>query len=272
LGDDDAVIATFRLAQQTSRWARFAAVTVDVVPAADHVITVLPQADDRESVRSEAACGARDALRHMPRGDGFRVTVTDIRSTDADTGVGDVYESAARAVWQALNIDRPALSLGFSKPDIVAEWLRDRVGLHLAAVTEARHWYRGERGPDADSLIHAWLHFDDRPPTRVHGHGDDLLLSTGDPYSDYEMAEAGEVRVRPAKAPDLLARLVGRRLTNAAVILGPLARPTTAGVLLSMDGVDVVIGTFCDEWTLATDQPPAHLAPYWRLQPRIRQG
>jgi len=43
-------------------------------------------------------------------------------------------------------------------------------------------------------------------------------------------------------------------------------------LLLRLDGVDVVIGTWCDEWVLAFDRPPAHLRPYWRPQPWIEQG
>jgi hypothetical protein len=136
-----AVMATFRVARQTSRWVRFAVVTVEVVPAVDDTVTVTTGAHGGEAIRSEAACGARAALRRVPiGGGGHRVIVTAIVTTEVDTGVGDVYEAAARAVWQALCID-PPLCVGFSQPRMVAGWLRDRIGRCLVEVTEARHWY-----------------------------------------------------------------------------------------------------------------------------------
>lgn len=134
-------------------------------------------------------------------------------------------------------------------------------------MTEARYWYRGERDPDTTaSLVHVWLHFDQRPPTELHACGDKLELSTADPYGDTGLGEFGEIRVAPAGAPDLLADMVGRRMTNAAVILDAFDPSACAGMLLRLDGVDIVVGTFCDEWVLAVGQPPPHLAPYWRPQ------
>jgi hypothetical protein len=119
------------------------------------------------------------------------VTVTDIITTDVDTNVGDVYEATARAVWQALPVDPTPLSVGFSESEMVADWLRDRIGLRLVGVTEARHRYRGARDPDtAVGLVHVWLHFEHGPPVQLHGVGDDLELSLEDPYSGYDMEEA----------------------------------------------------------------------------------
>ncbi|MGI5176325.1 hypothetical protein ACQEVZ_08360 [Dactylosporangium sp. CA-152071] len=154
-----------------------------------------------------------------------------------------------------------------SEPRIVTSWLRERIGRRLAEVTEARHWHQGERDPDAASLIHAWPRFEGLPPTELHCNGDSLELSTADPYDGYDMDECGDVRVAPATPPDLLAGVVGRRLTDAAVILGPFGGQDCAGVLLRLDGVDIVIGAFCDEWVLTTGRPPARVAPYWRVQP-----
>lgn len=268
-----AVIATSRVARQTNQWARFAVVTVEVVPAATDDVVVAQGALRDEAFRREAVCAAYRALRHVPAGRGaHRVTVIHTVTSQVDTGVGDVYEATTRAVREALSLN-PSLPVGFSDPQLVAGWLRERIGRRLVQVTEARHWYNGERDPDtAASLIHAWLHFDQRPPTELHRHGDDLQLSAADPYPGYDMDQYGEVRVAPAGAPDLLADAVGRHLNDAAVILGPFSRPTCAGLLLRLDDVDLVIGTFCDEWVLALNQPPSHLAPYWRPQRWLTQG
>jgi hypothetical protein len=53
---------------------------------------------------------------------------------------------------------------------------------------------------------------------RLHGHGDQLPLSTEDPYPGYDMDESGEVRITAASTRDLLASVVGRQLTDAAVM------------------------------------------------------
>jgi hypothetical protein len=262
---------TYRLARQTSRWCRFATVTVEVTSTTEHAAAVVAQdAEGRQEHRLEAAAGARYALARMPADyGGYQVTVTNIQATDVDTGVGDVHEATARAVWQAVDVNpRPAYA-GFSEPEIVAAWLHDRIGLQLTAVTEARHWYHGERDQGAASLVHAWLHFDRRPPTQLHGHGDDLLLSVGDAYPGYGMDESGEIRVDPATAPDLLAGIVGKQLTNAAVILGPFSDTSCAGLLLQMGAAEVVIGTYCDEWIIIDDPELAWTERQWRLQPWI---
>jgi hypothetical protein len=72
--------------------------------------------------------------------------------------------------------------------------------------------------------------------------------------------------------PDLLAGVIGRRLTDAAVIRGPFGRAICAGLLLRRDGFEVVIGTLGDEWVLAAGRPPAHLPSCWSSQPWIMQG
>jgi hypothetical protein len=259
------------IAQHTYRWARFAAVTVEIATAADRTVTVESSTDDREGIRQEAACGAWAALRAVSAiGRGMGLTVTDIRTVAGETGVGDVHEAATRAVWQALGIDPQPAYVGFNEPEVVTAWLRERTGLRLAAVTESRHWHRGRRDPDAESLVHAWLHFDHRPPTGLHGHGDDLFLSVGDPYPAYDMDEYGAVQVGPPSAPDLLATAVGRQLINAAVLLDPNRPAATAALLLRWDtDVDLVIGTTGDEWVLATSPTPAGLPAVWEAQPWI---
>lgn len=195
--------------------------------------------------------------------------VTDILATETDTGVGDVHEATARAVWRAVGVTPQRPYAGFSEPDLVAAWLRDRIGLRLLTVTEARHWHRGRREPDMDSLVHAWLHFEHRPPVQVHGLGDELLLHTGSPYPPYDMGEYGEIRVGPAALPDLLAGLGGARLVNAAVILASFTDSVCAGLLLRLDTTDVMIGTLCDEWVLATRKLPPQVQPYWTIQPWV---
>ncbi|MBB4956608.1 hypothetical protein [Micromonospora polyrhachis] len=267
------MIATSRVARQTNRWVRFAAVTVQVFPAVADEVTVAPGVLHDEAQWQEAVCGAHEALRHVPTGRGrHRVTVVDALTTEVDTGAGDVYEATAQAVRLALSLD-PSPFASFSDPRMVTSWLRDRIGRRLVEVTEARYWNNGERDPDtAASLVHSWLHFDHRPPTQLHGCGDDVQLSIADPYLGYEMGQFGEVRVASAAVPDLLAGAVGRRLTDAAIILGPHDRPACAGLLLRLDEVKVAIGTFGDEWVLALDEPPTRLAPYWRLQPWIMQA
>jgi hypothetical protein len=269
--DDSAVIVTSRVARQTSRWVRFAEVTVQVTSAVADEVTIAPGILRDQALRWEAVCGAHEALRRVPADRGFhRVDVVDVVTTEVDTGVGDVYEATARAVREALSLD-PSLITGFSDSQMVASWLRERIGEQLAEVTEARYWNSGERDPDADSLVHAWLHFEHRPPTQLHGCGDDLQLGIAEPYSGYDMDQFGEVRVAPTAGPDLLATMVGRRLNDAAVILGPSDRPACAGLLLRLDDVTVTIGTLGDEWVLALDEPPAQLAQAWHLQPWITQ-
>ncbi|MFD7709323.1 hypothetical protein [Streptomyces sp. NPDC059786] len=109
---------TFRLGRQTSRWARFAQVTVEVT-ARDEPAVVLgddlfgrrravygpdawpyPYDDD---LRREAAEGAWYALKRLaaptPR---VLVLVTEIVERPADTGPGDVRFAAAHAVWRAM--------------------------------------------------------------------------------------------------------------------------------------------------------------------------
>lgn len=262
------MIGRFSLLRQTNRWARYADVAVAVVPAAVPAVVVDADASGRPGYPAEAAAGARHALGRLPTASGdYLVTVTDIRVSSVDTSVGDVHEATAKAVWRALGLDAPPAYRGFGEPAMVTEWLRSRIGYLVAAVTEARHWYEGERDRDEASLVNAWLHFEYGPPTMLHGCGDDLLLSTADPYPSYDMQTAGEIRVGPASEPDQLAGLVGRRLTNAALIVTGEPEPTCAGMVLRTESADLVVGTCCDEWILATDRGPGRFPAHWRRQP-----
>lgn len=259
--------ATYRLARQTARWCRFATVTVVVAPAASAEVTVSPTAGGMPVERREAELGVRAAL-HTLGGDGrLRVVVTDIRATAVDTSVGDIHEAAARAVWQAAGGEPVRRGYpGFGDPELVAAWLRERLGLRLDGVTEARHWYDGRRGGDAASLLHAWLHFAHRPPTQLHGRGEELLLSTTDPYLSYDMAECGDVRVGPACPPDLLAAVVGERLTRAAVLV-ETATGHCSGLLLRFGGAELLVATLGDGWVLARDPARPTVEARWTSRP-----
>ncbi|NDU74413.1 hypothetical protein GWI34_17500 [Actinomadura sp. DSM 109109] len=109
---------TFRLLRQTSRWAHFAEVTVEVAPAHQPDVAVgadtfgwrrevygpdawpYPHDDD---LQREAAEGAWYALRHLPEPTPqVRVLITKIIERPADTGPGDVKFAAAHAVWRAI--------------------------------------------------------------------------------------------------------------------------------------------------------------------------
>ncbi|MEU2856114.1 hypothetical protein [Streptomyces syringium] len=105
---------SFRLRRQTNRWARFAEVSVRVVPAASAGVVVRadvfrwnhPAAVDGAGdtgAEAEARDGAWYALRELPAGlRSLLVEVTGIAIAPADTGPGDVKFAAAHAVWQAL--------------------------------------------------------------------------------------------------------------------------------------------------------------------------
>ncbi|GAA1842981.1 hypothetical protein [Asanoa iriomotensis] len=222
-----------------------------------------------EEHRREAELGARWALGGRPAA---RVTVTDVVITEVDTGTGDVYEAAARAVWQALGVEHRAAYAGFTDPEMVASWLTNMVDRRLEAVTEARHWHEGRRGPDAESLLHAWLFFERAGPVGLHGRGDQLLLAKENPYRSYGADEYGETRVGPAQRPDVLSGFIGRRLTDAAVIVGQDGAGVCGGLMLRFENSDLVVGTLGDEWVLAVGSVPAAAAHYWTVQPSVRGG
>ncbi|MFY1594330.1 hypothetical protein [Micromonospora sp. WMMD737] len=260
--------ATYRLARQTARWCRFAVVTVEVVPAASTAVQVARTAGGTRVERREAELGAHSALRALgDEGRRWQVTVTEIRATETDTGVGDVHEASARAVWRAAGGGPARRGYdGLADPGLVAAWLRDRLGLRLDGVTEARHWYDGRRDGDTASLLHAWLHFTSCPPALLHGRGEALLLSTEDPYGPYDMAEHGDVRVGPARPPDLLASVVGERLTGAAVLVD-VVTGGCGGLLLRLGGTDLLVAAVGDEWVLERDPRRAAVEARWEVRP-----
>lgn len=261
LGETIRAMATFRLLRQTSRSSRFAQVTVEVAASSRPEVEV--RAAGTQEHRHEAELGARWALRGLPQT--AKVVVTEVAVTDVDTGVGDVYEATAHAVWQALRVNRPVPYVGFSDPAMVTSWLTIVRGRRLTAVTEARHWYNGRREPDAMSLLHAWLYFENADAVQLHSHGDQLLLAKADPYPSYDMDEYGQTRVGPAQRRDQLSTFVGSRLTDAAVILGHDGPTACAGLLLRFDTADLIIGSLGDEWVFTASPEPA--VPGWAVQP-----
>lgn len=110
---------THRLLRQTSRWARFAQVTVHGAAATEPEVHIAADvlgwrgqspgtalraghADDQR-IRAEAREGAWYALMRLPEeARGVLVSVVEIVTAPADTGPGDVKFAAAHAVWQAV--------------------------------------------------------------------------------------------------------------------------------------------------------------------------
>ncbi|GAB2931397.1 hypothetical protein GCM10027280_18800 [Micromonospora polyrhachis] len=261
-------MATFRLLRQTNASARFAQVTVEVAAASQHEVEVAATASDEH--RWEAELGVRWALPDSLSP--TRVTVTEVVVTDVDTGVGDVYEAAAHAVRQALHVEHQVPYVGFSDPRMVASWLTSMCGRRLDAVTEARHWYEGQREPDSASLLNAWLFFEYAVPVGLHGHGDQLYLAKEDPYRSYDMDEHGETRVGQAQTPDVLSGFIGAHLVDGAVIFGHDGDAVCTGLVLRFDIGDLVIGTLDDEWVLAVGPVPADTAVHWSVQPFVRSS
>lgn len=113
------------------------------------------------------------------------------------------------------------------------------LGRQVTGVTEARHWYAGRRD---SGLLHFWLHFAGLPtPLMAHSSGDHVSLRFESPYAAYDMGEYGSTRVGPARAPDVLAVLPGRRLLDAALV---------GEVRLRFDSGELVIASVADEWVL----------------------
>ena len=112
-------------------------------------------------------------------------------------------------------------------------------GRQVTGVTEARHWYEGRRDPGP---LHFWLHFAGLPtPLMAHSSGDQVLLRFEQPYAAYDMGKYGSTRVEPARAPDVLSVLPGRRLLDAALV---------GGVRLRFDSGELVIASVADDWVL----------------------
>ncbi|WP_412542586.1 hypothetical protein R8Z50_08865 [Longispora sp. K20-0274] len=254
--------ATYRIARQTARSCRFAQVTVEVDLSATSGASVTAAGND--DWRREAELGALRAIGSIPALSGAgHVTVTDILGTDIDTGVGDIYEATGNAVREALGLPAWRGGIGVSEVELVSAKLRALIGRRLLDVVEARYWFKGRRGPDSESLLHAWFQFEDLQSLMVHGCGERLELSIGEPYGSYDMAEYGETRVAPARAPDLLASVVGARLVDAAVICGYSTEPMCGAVIFRFDAADLVIGTLGDEWVLSAGSIPDAVLPYW---------
>jgi len=194
-------------------------------------------------------------------------TVTKIVATLIDTHVGDVYEATSRAIWRAAGIENPYLDAGFCELELVTARFREMIGRRLEEIIESRHWYSGERDGDAASLTHVWLLFARVLPMHLHITGENLIVSIDDPDTDADLEEYGELRVGPARAPDLLAGFTGRMLTGVTVFRGHNNKPHCGGLRLDFDGPEpaLVIGALADEWVLAVGAVPAHVAAYWSV-------
>ena len=112
------------LRHHTGRWARFARVTVRVVPAAGETTVEIgddpygwlrtvygsdarPYVNDG-GLRQEAVDGVRYALERLAAPvPPVRVIVTEIQDYLVDTGPGDVKYAAAYALWDALGVEPP---------------------------------------------------------------------------------------------------------------------------------------------------------------------
>jgi len=261
--------ATYRIARQTSRYARFAQVSVEVAGADEGSVTVAADALRHEHPRAEwrleAECGAQWALSQLPRP--LAVTITEILATEVDTGPCDLYEAAVRAVWAAVEVDRKDV-VDFAELRLLSTRFRSLIGQRLTGVVESRYWYHGERDGDAESLTLLWMTLGG-PPIQVSVSGETLLVTVNDPGTDVDMDEYGEIRVAPAAAPDLLAGFVGRRLTGVTVFQGYTPKPSCGGLALDFDGETLVLGASGDEWVLVQGEVPLRLHGYWTLVGRF---
>lgn len=223
---------TFRLARQTAGRGRFAAVTVTVEPA--ERLEVVVTATARPGHAREAELGARSAA----AGSGWRIGITEIRFSEADTNLGDVHEAAARAVWEAAGVtDRGYV--GIHETELVESWVHGMIGARLSEIVEAWHWVDGR----PKELLHLWLVLDGRP-AQLHGREDACFVRPLDrPYAPYDMDEYGECRVGPSER---LAALPGTDLTAGAV----LGDDTCAGLRLRFGEREVTIAHPGDEWEI----------------------
>lgn len=245
----------FRLSVQTSGWSRFAAVEVDVVPADRDGVTLA--ADSVADILGQSAVvGARQALRTLPGTN--HVTITMMRTSPVDTGVGDVFEATLRAVWSAYGM--PDHDTSLRDPWLVDQLFRELHGRDLLAVTESRYRLDGVRDGETDSLVDVWLHFAHTPPIQLEVRFEDLVVSRQSPYPSSELGTRGELRVGPAQLPDLLATALGGRLLSSAAVAGANTSAGSAGViLLALTTARVVLAATNDRLLLLNDPSPQTL-------------
>ena len=193
-------------------------------------------------------------------------------TTEVDTGVGDVYEATAGAVRQALSLDS-LLPVGFSNRD----------GGPLAAGPDRTTAGRGDRGP---LLVPRRTRSGQRRES--HPRLAALRPTTANPversrrrFAVVDRRSVPGLRHGPVRSgtdrTGRGSRCVGQggRTTSDRRRGNPRGlRPTPicSGLRLRFDEVDLVVGTFCDEWVLAVGQPPDRLTPYWRQQPWLANG
>jgi hypothetical protein len=126
------------VARQTASWSRFAAATVEVVPSAQRTVDLASTVTD-PARRREAELGAWRALGALPASSApHRVLVTDVVTTEVDTGVGDIHEATAHAVWQALDVRPTPPYVGISEPELVTGLIRSLTVCSARSAADAR--------------------------------------------------------------------------------------------------------------------------------------
>jgi len=253
------VRGSFRLAAQTAAWSRFAVVDVEVLPADNDEVAVV---DDSvgEDMRCAALVGGHQVLCSLPGTN--QITITRVAVSPIDTSVADVAEATVRAVWNAYGM--PERDVSLHDQWLIEHRLTELHGRTLLAVTEARHWFAGRRDDDAASLIHPWFHLENAPPIQLRVHGEDLMLSTAEPYTSYDMDQYGQIRVGPAQPPDLLAAPVGQQLrASTALRTAWTSEGRVGAVLLEFSSSRILIGASGDEWGLLDNPARDCLASRW---------
>jgi hypothetical protein len=253
---------TYRVAEQTGRYSRFAKVTVQVAACREGV-EIADGAVANEEWRHAARLGAEYATRRLPHGWAKpHVTVVSVVGTEVDTVPATVYEATARAVWQALDVPQEHRHAVINDRTLVHSILATLRGRQLEKVIEARYWHEGQRDGDPESLIHVWLYFASCPPLMLSSLGEHVGLANVRPYPSYSMDEYGETSVGPAAPPDLLSSFVGANLDGASALHWDVSPDECSAMVFRFDTGQLVIGSLADEWVIS-QQVPGYAETYW---------
>ncbi|WP_203911624.1 hypothetical protein [Rhizocola hellebori] len=226
----------FRLARQTSSWAQFALVEVDVVPAGRDGMTL---ADDRTvaAVGQAATIAAWVALGTLPGSN--HITIASILTSSVDTNCSDVFEATLKAVWCAYGM--PDHDVSLRHPWLAEQVFAELRGRTLLGVTAGRYWFKGRLFGE----VNIWLHFAYQAPIRldVDPLGATMAMTRDAPYQTRAAGSSGELRVGPAQPPDPLATIVGGQLLSSTVLAAPTTPPDRYGaIMLSLTTGQVLIG------------------------------
>lgn len=173
----------------------------------------------------------------------------------ARTGTLADQRSSKLAVWRCYGAAVP-------NPATVSALLRPLLGRRLLAVTEARYWLDGRPVAGTDGLLHFWLHFEGMPAVMAHGCGDLLKFTEEEPYTSYDMQEAGRTVVGPAQPVDLLGEVIGQHLVDVGLIRGYSTIPAVGGTLLRFEQTELLVATLADEWICQPGPVPDRLRQY----------